>query len=364
MNNSINYIHKVVRCLLLFILCVPIIYCKTLDGYHIPVANRFINKAKEYVRPHPEHLTYILDDITIHLYAEKFIQGKLVYIELLASKENLKDISGIVLKYQEADIPLKFMGWGYRGFIGIDPFEIVGSKSLYCSYTKLTLVENGGNKTIVTKVDKKIENVFIFNIGDGGFQTSITYFNSEKPTISKGVPAEEWKKTQEFINTSTLKKKEAFQSRLEDSIDNLIAHPRDLHYITASFHEKRIRNTYRIVNKERSILNSSFYHHTGTDLRGRVGAPIYAIAAGTVVLAEKCYLEGNFTLIDHGNNIFSGYMHQTKILTSKGTKVKAGQLIGQVGATGRVTGPHLHIFLRVNNFFIDPLSILSLPIRN
>ena len=347
---------KLQQCLFLLLLLLGY-NCQTTKVYHIPNSNQFINKASDYIRQAPEHLSYVLEDLNIEIYAEKFSQGKLVYIELLASEEMLKVITNVQLKYQEQNIRLTFMGWGYRGFIGINPHEATGSKAIYCSYNKVVDENN-------TKVLKNIHNIFLFTVHKEPFSSSLKSFEIEPPSISKVIDAELIKKQRLFRELSTVKKSEAFKKMYEDMIDRSIAHPRDAHHITASFHEKRVSTGYRLVRGRRINAHSSFYHHTGTDLRGRIGTPIYAIAKGVVVLAEPLYLEGNFTLINHGNDIFSGYLHQSKILTKAGSKVKAGEKIGLVGATGRVTGPHLHIFLRVKGVFIDPLSILSLPIRD
>lgn len=83
--------------------------------------------------------------------------------------------------------------------------------------------------------------------------------------------------------------------------------------------------------------------HKGTDLRGAEGTPIYAIAAGKVVLVEDFYYSGKHVLIDHGLGVHSLYAHMSEPKATVGQLVEAGELIGLVGATGRVTGPHLHL---------------------
>ena len=68
-------------------------------------------------------------------------------------------------------------------------------------------------------------------------------------------------------------------------------------------------------------------------------------------------------MIDHGNGIFTGYMHLSKFEVREGDRVKAGQLIGESGATGRARGAHLHLNLWIRGTPVDPLSLLSLPVR-
>jgi murein DD-endopeptidase MepM/ murein hydrolase activator NlpD len=96
--------------------------------------------------------------------------------------------------------------------------------------------------------------------------------------------------------------------------------------------------------------------HGGTDFGGGTGTPIYAPAAGKVVLAEPLTVRGNAVLIDHGLGLYSGYWHQSQIVAREGQKVQAGDLIGYVGDTGLVTGPHLHWEMRLNGIAVEPLQ--------
>jgi murein DD-endopeptidase MepM/ murein hydrolase activator NlpD len=89
---------------------------------------------------------------------------------------------------------------------------------------------------------------------------------------------------------------------------------------------------------------------------------IYAPAPGVVVLSEKLFVRGNATIIDHGQGIYSGYWHQEESYVKVGDVVAAGQLIGKIGGTGRVTGPHLHWEIWVNGVQVDPLDWLDVLI--
>ena len=101
------------------------------------------------------------------------------------------------------------------------------------------------------------------------------------------------------------------------------------------------------------------YFHTGLDFCGGIGTEIYAPAAGTVVFAGPLTVRGNATMIDHGWGVYSGYMHQSEIKVSVGDQVQAGQLIGLVGNTGRVTGPHLHFEIWAGGVQVDPMDWLE-----
>jgi murein DD-endopeptidase MepM/ murein hydrolase activator NlpD len=94
--------------------------------------------------------------------------------------------------------------------------------------------------------------------------------------------------------------------------------------------------------------------HFGVDIAAPTGAPIRAPASGRVLIAQDFFLEGGFTLLDHGQGVFTGYMHQSDIRVSPGEVVLAGQRIGSVGATGRATGPHLHWSMNWFQTRLDP----------
>lgn len=93
-------------------------------------------------------------------------------------------------------------------------------------------------------------------------------------------------------------------------------------------------------------------YHAGTDYGGN-GEPIYAPAAGTVVLAEKLNVRGNAVLIDHGLGVYTGYWHQTESVVQVGDHLEKGDLIGYIGNTGLVTGPHLHWEMRIGGIAVD-----------
>lgn len=96
--------------------------------------------------------------------------------------------------------------------------------------------------------------------------------------------------------------------------------------------------------------------HAGTDFGGEVGLPIYAPADGMVVMAEKLTIRGNAALLDHGLGLFSGYWHMDRLAVQVGQEVKPGDLIGYLGETGLVTGPHLHWEMRLNGIAVEPLQ--------
>jgi murein DD-endopeptidase MepM/ murein hydrolase activator NlpD len=99
--------------------------------------------------------------------------------------------------------------------------------------------------------------------------------------------------------------------------------------------------------------------HQGADFRAATGTPVQAPNAGRVVLARNLYFAGNTVIIDHGLGVFSLLAHLSRIGVQPGTVVTRGEVVGESGATGRVTGPHLHWAVRFGEMTVDPISLMS-----
>jgi hypothetical protein len=111
----------------------------------------------------------------------------------------------------------------------------------------------------------------------------------------------------------------------------------------------------------RSVFNGEARApHRGIDFRGATGTPVLAPARGVVVLAEPLYFSGSTVILDHGLGVFSMLAHLSRLDVKPGSLVLRGDLVGAVGATGRVTGPHLHWTLRIGTAAVDPLSVLAI----
>ncbi|MBA3892686.1 MAG: M23 family metallopeptidase [Gemmatimonadales bacterium] len=100
--------------------------------------------------------------------------------------------------------------------------------------------------------------------------------------------------------------------------------------------------------------------HLGTDFAGAVGTPVSAAARGVVALVADFYLAGRAVYLDHGAGLVTGYFHLSRASVAEGDTVAAGQRIGAVGRTGRVTGPHLHWIMRYGGISVDPMTLVEL----
>jgi len=118
--------------------------------------------------------------------------------------------------------------------------------------------------------------------------------------------------------------------------------------VVPNFGERRFFN-----NKPRSS-------HSGVDISSPLGAPVKASNTGKVVLASDLYFAGKTVIIDHGLGVFSLYCHFSRFRVQRGDYVQKGDVIGEIGSTGRVTGPHLHWGIKIQGSRVDPFSLLSL----
>jgi hypothetical protein len=100
--------------------------------------------------------------------------------------------------------------------------------------------------------------------------------------------------------------------------------------------------------------------HRGLDYHAKLHTPVAAINSGRVVLARPLYFEGGCVIIDHGLGLMSVYMHLSKIQVAVGRKVRRGQIIALSGASGRATGPHLHLGVRWDGNYLDPAKLFQI----
>ncbi len=100
--------------------------------------------------------------------------------------------------------------------------------------------------------------------------------------------------------------------------------------------------------------------HTGWDFNGGLGDLMTAMADGRVVFAGNMDIRGGYVLVDHGRGVYSGYAHLSVIHVAPGQFVRQGELLGLAGSTGRSSDPHLHVEMRVNNRWVDPVDFVNM----
>jgi hypothetical protein len=131
-------------------------------------------------------------------------------------------------------------------------------------------------------------------------------------------------------------------------------------------------STTAVFGTKRTFNGQLKTRHEGLDLEGRTGVPIKALAAGRVVMSAERFVSGGTTTLDHGNGLFTSYFHMSRRRKRVGDWVQAGERIGRVGSSGRVTGPHLHLSvmvrvemhqedgaLRSRGLYADPAPLLT-----
>ena len=127
---------------------------------------------------------------------------------------------------------------------------------------------------------------------------------------------------------------------------------------TRPFQRPREARVTSAFGRGREFNGTVTSRHMGSDYAGAVGAPVRAANRGVVRLVESFHLGGNVIYLDHGAGLVTAYLHLSEQLVAVGDTVERGATIGRVGATGRVTGPHLHWITRYGGVTVDPASLL------
>ena len=161
------------------------------------------------------------------------------------------------------------------------------------------------------------------------------------------------------LSPAELKRHKAEQKRINEITSEYETNAPRLHgfdwpkqdgcIVTSSFGNKRLNSSKKVIGR-----------HWGVDCKAAVGENVYAVGWGVVVFAQKTLLGGNTVIVDHGYGAFSIYMHLSEINVRAGSTINQGHVIAKSGATGRASGPHLHLGIKVNSIDIDPIMFLKM----
>lgn len=161
----------------------------------------------------------------------------------------------------------------------------------------------------------------------------------------------------QVTGNSSLLLNEAVEQQEMDMMRGLMSHFTPDRYFTGAFGLPAAATITSAYGSVRSYNNGALQRvHSGTDFGGPPGAPILAPAGGRVVMVDNLNIRGLATVIDHGWGVYTGYWHQSEAYVQPGDLVSEGQVIGAIGSSGRVSGPHLHWELWVNGVAVDPMQ--------
>ncbi len=192
---------------------------------------------------------------------------------------------------------------------------------------------------------KEQAKIFFLNVEDGKYKKETIEVNASKVNPkSKKVKKRISKEYNEAMKIYRYVSKESYiKSPFIMPIESKI---------TSDFGKARVYN---------GSLNG---YHSGTDFRAKVGTPIVAANDGKVVLVQERFYSGGTIIIDHGEGIYTCYFHMSKFDVKENDMVKKGMSLGLSGASGRVTGPHLHFAVRVHGVQVDPMQLIALLNNN
>ncbi|MBM9499556.1 M23 family metallopeptidase [Leptospira sp. 201903071] len=263
----------------------------------------------------------------------RFAQGELLLLKLAPEKTILSKLDRIKIFWEKKEIPYTKKDSVFYAWIPISP-----------EFDKKSGILEIQDKNLFRKNDFKEYEIPIQKTNFS--ETKVSSLTMDKKYTSEVLPQE----TLDFIADCSKSKTQAFQTKSDLQIQSDFVFPVQEVHFTSPFYKRRV------YNKTKGKA------HGGVDFKGGLGTPIYAINDGTVILSRPMYYEGNFTIIDHGLEVYSLYMHQSELNVKVGDKVKRGDPIGKIGSTGMSTGPHLHLGMRVRGTLVDPRSVLGLKL--
>jgi len=250
-------------------------------------------------------------------------------------------------------------------------FDIIPLKYKYIEDTVSIKIENNcfvdikkatNNAHIATYLSRVFKDKFDFKKLKKGDRVSIKY----KQKSIEGLPWEEPIIEAAYIkrgHSEYLAIKEAQEYKIystnEIVKEKVVVSNKNAEYKGFFYPLTHVRVTSKFTYKRWHPILHRYRPHLGIDFGASKGTPIYTVASGKVIYAGWMRGYGKVTKIDHGGGIVSLYAHQSKILVKRGDRVKAHQVIGKIGSTGRSTGPHLHLGIYKRGKPINPNKYLN-----
>tara|TARA_B100001939_G_scaffold33098_1_gene25730 strand:+ start:2229 stop:3023 length:795 start_codon:yes stop_codon:yes gene_type:complete len=231
------------------------------------------------------------------------------------------------------------------------PIQLVGNSGEYIILPTKTgtgyLIKNREGNKEVLGLPYVTEEELIIIAGKEILMQPVDYGES-RITITNNSLVNLSPEDQARANAEAIKVNQAVKQVTEQTDFNFDFFPPVQNYITSGYGKKRFIN-----GNPRSP-------HLALDIDGYEGDPIYAPKAGVVVIAEEHFYSGKMMLINHGGGLFTSYSHMSDWVAKEGDYVEAKELIGKVGSSGRVTGPHLHWVVYLNGNRINPELLVDL----
>jgi len=227
------------------------------------------------------------------------------------------------------------------------PVADLSSKRLYFSRCGDACFIALGAIEMKTKPGTYTMNIFV---GKQKKTLKLTINPTDFPTLNLTLPDDKV-----FLSPENLKRVKKEDKKLQSLFQIVSEKLWDGRFILPLVNDfSTVFGTKRIMNKKRESV------HRGLDIRGKMGEKVTASNHGRVVLAEELFFGGNTVIIDHGQGIYTIYMHLSEINVQPGNTISKGDTVGFVGASGRATGPHLHFGVKVLNVNTNPVSIIEL----
>ena len=196
----------------------------------------------------------------------------------------------------------------------------------------------------------------------GGDDAGSTVLTGSLRVVAPGWPTRTLKVASKYIQPPP--EVEARMKEDQAAYDAAFAQPFSPLLFTHGFAWPRPEHITAPFGDLRTFNGQKQSQHYGTDLKGATGDPIRAANAGTVVMRRENYASGNTVLLYHGAGLYTAYFHMSAFAVKEGERVERGQLLGKVGGTGRVTGPHLHWGVKVDGLWVDGQTLLKLDLAS